>query len=125
LRGAIDFFPRALTDVGDEQRAVERVDVEAERIPEPVGPDQTLVRGRRGGERIVGGCDEAARCGAGAGRQPRHVESQDHAAQTRRVLRRAWHGILTEAHVQHAVGTESQRSTVVIKRGVWNVVDES
>jgi hypothetical protein len=87
--------------------AIERIDVEAERIAKAVRPDQALVQRRGRGKRIVGGRDETARRGAGTRRQTRDVEPQDHAAQTRGVLRRARDRVLAEARVEHAVRTKT------------------
>ena len=120
---AVDLVELILTDVGDEQIAGHRVDVEPERVAQADRPDQRGdVTGTR--ERVARRHEERTRRGPGAGRrQPAHVEPDDLAVQLRRVLALAIVFVVAEAGVQHAVRAESQARTVVHRLRVRDAVE--
>src|SRR5439155_4339957 len=99
-----------------------RIDAEAERVAQPVHPDQARVGVRVVDQGIVGGGDEArGRWAASARGQRAHIDAQDLADQDGRIGRGTAGRVVTQRDVEHPVRPEAQRSAVVVVRVVGEV----
>src|SRR5205085_12581749 len=101
----IDFFPPGVADVVDPQVATSAIEREAPGIPKAVAPDFPS------GTRLVG---ERIRRRHGVRLRGIDVEPQDLAYQRTEVLRALGLFVVAKRDIQIAVGSECQRSAVVV-----------
>ena len=122
-RLVVDLFPRALTDVGDDERAGPAarriVEAVAPGVPQAEAPDLGVRHNRHAvEERVVGRHAIAGQIGI------RHadVDAQHLAQELRRILRAifgvAARSAVAESDVQKTVGTEREVATIVIGVGL-------
>ena len=104
----VDFFPGALSHVVDVGQACTWLNAERERIPEPPGPDETVLSRRRGEKRVVGR-NLRGRVGYG-------IHPDDLAQQVGHRLRMAAGGVLAVSGIEHPVRAEVHGAAVVVGR---------